>query len=320
MSDKEINKAHLEADKLSRQQFDLTLSGQADNAGVRKVNAADGNRDNPQHSKENKKELMGWEMLQLLQDFENDLSDMLDRLRELREEMDKLGNRINKGKAALESGNMDSITFHLMSEYNYAQDKIDGMSDEQKTEALENHMNEDELTYDQLKSEYTRIDQAIQEKLNSETFQMLSKEDQERLKREYEEESQAEIVKIDAKAGHLDRERAMTEVRIENNGNSSLLSSVVDTKKADEYDVAIEPDEFDDFSAFDEFSSSSFADTLDDGNQFAASAGSITQSFNQVGGANSVSSPSTELNNQNTNEIGEDLTQNGHSMAKGMKL
>lgn len=283
------DQVHKQAEQLSRQQFDLTVNGQAENAGVRKVSAADGNLDNPQDSKENNKE-MGWELLQLIEDFKNDVGDMLDRLKELREEMDKIGNRINKGKAVLESGNMDAITFHLMSEYNYPQDKIDGMSDEQKTEALENHIEEDDLTYDQLKSEYTRIDQAVKEKLNSDTFQMLSKEDQERLKREYETESRAEIAKIDAKAGHLDRERAMTEVRIENNGNSSLFSRVDDIKKTDEYDIAIEPDGFDDFSAFDEFSSSSFADTLDDGNPFAASAGSITQSFNQAGGLGIVTS------------------------------
>ena len=316
MSDVEINKVHKQAEQLSRQQFDLTVNGQAENAGVRKVSAADGNLDNPQDSKEKKKD-MSWELLQLIEDFKNDVGDMLDRLKELREEMDKIGNRINKGKAALESGNMDAITFHLMSEHNYAQDKIDGMSDEQKTEALENHIEEDKLAYDQLKNEYIKVDQALQDKLNSETFQMLSKEDQERLKRIYETESQAEIVKIDAKAGHLDRERAMTEVRIENNGNSSLFSSVDDTKKADEYDIAIETDGFDDFSAFDEFSSSSFADTLDDGNQFAASAGSITQSFNQAGGMTTVNS-SADL----TGELkqSEEATYSGQSMTKGMKL
>ncbi|KYG77519.1 MULTISPECIES: hypothetical protein [Roseivirga] len=314
MSDVEINKVHKQAEHLSRQQFDLTVNGQAENAGVRKVNAADGNLDNQQDSKEKKKD-MSWELLQLIQDFKNDVGDMLDRLKEIREEMDKVGNRINKGKAALESGSMDAITFQLMSEHNYSQEKIDGMSDDQKTEALENHIEEDKLTYDQLKNEYIKVDQALQDKLNSDTFQMLSKEDQERLKREYETASQAEIVRIDAKAGHLDVENAKADAREVTGWDSSVLSKATDSmalSEGEEFEA-----EFEDFSAFDEFSSSSFADTLDDGNQFAASAGSITQSFNQAGGMTTMTSD-VDL----TGELkqSEDATYSGQSMTKGMKL
>lgn len=314
MSDVEINKVHKQAEQLSKQQFDLTVNGQAENAGVRKVNAADGNLDNQQDSKEKKKD-MSWELLQLIQDFKNDVGDMLDRLKELREEMDKVGNRINKGKAALESGNMDVITFQLMSEHNYSREKIDGMSDEQKTEALENHIEEDKLTYDQLKEKYIKVDQALQDKLNSDTFQALSKEDQERLKSEYEAESQAEIVRIDAKAEHLDVENAKADAREAMDWDSAVLSKSTDIDKLNEGNML--EGEFDDFSAFDEFSSSSFADTLDDGNQFAASAGSITQSFNQAGGFGTVNS-SVDL----TGELdqSEDATFSGQSMTKGMKL
>lgn len=314
MSDVEINKVHKQAEHLSRQQFDLTVNGQAENAGVRKVNAADGNLDNQQDSKEKKKD-MSWELLQLIQDFKNDVGDMLDRLKEIREEMDKVGNRINKGKAALESGSMDAITFQLMSEHNYSQEKIDGMSDDQKTEALENHIEEDKLTYDQLKNEYIKVDQALQDKLNSATFQMLSKEDQERLKSEYEAESQAEIVRIDAKAEHLDVENAKADAREAMGWDSTVLSKSTDIDKLNEGNML--EGEFDDFSAFDEFSSSSFADTLDDGNQFAASAGSITQSFNQAGGMTTMTSD-VDL----TGELkqSEDATYSGQSMTKGMKL
>lgn len=317
MSDVEIDKVHKQAEQLSKQQFDLTVNGQAENAGVRKVNAADGNLDNQQDSKEKKKD-MSWELLQLIEDFKNDVGDMLDRLKELREEMDKVGNRINKGKAALESGNMDAITFQLMSEHNYSQDKIDGMSDEQKTEALENHIEEDKLTYDQLKEQYIKVDQALQDKLNSDTFKMLSKEDQERLKREYEEQSQAEIVRIDAKAEHLDVENAKADVREEKIGwNSKVFENSIAQVSNNEYDDIPEPESFEDFSAFDEFPSSSFADTLDDGNQFAASAGSITQSFNQAGGLTTMTS-----NIDLTGELkqSEDATYSGQSMTKGMKL
>ena len=155
----------------------------------------------------------------------------------------------------------------------------------------------------------------MQDKLNSATFQMLSKEDQERLKSEYEAESQAEIVRIDAKAEHLDVENAKADAREAMGWDSTVLSKSTDIDKLNEGNML--EGEFDDFSAFDEFSSSSFADTLDDGNQFAASAGSITQSFNQAGGLGTVTS-SVDL----TGELNqsEDATFSGQSMTKGMKL
>ena len=97
--------------------------------------------------------------------------------------------------------------------------------------------------------------------------------------------------------------------------DSTVLSKSTDIDKLNEGNML--EGEFDDFSAFDEFSSSSFADTLDDGNQFAASAGSITQSFNQAGGLGTVTS-SVDL----TGELNqsEDATFSGQSMTKGMKL
>ena len=319
MSSNDINKAQQEADKLNRQQFDLTLNGQAENAGIREVSsAADGNANDTLDSKE-KKQKMSWEMLQLITDFENDIGDMPDNLKDLRDEMNRVGNRINKDRAALEGGNMDAITFQLMSEHDYSQGKIDGMNDWQKTEALRGHLESDVLTFGQLKEQYIKEEQALQQKLNSDEFHALPQEAQERMKELYKAESQARIVEIDARADHLDRERAMTEVRVENDGNSSLFSGVDDTKKADEYSMATEPGGFDDFAAFDEFSSvsSSFADTLDEDNQFSPSAGSITQSFNQAGGLEGKAPDNTVTEEL---ERVQDATYNGQSFNKGMNF
>jgi hypothetical protein len=129
VSDKEINKVHLEAEQDNRHRFDLTLKGEADNAGVRSVGSAADGQAALAESKEQKKqkELMDLLYIQGLQDQMGDLlDDIKDKMDEYRQSRDRQ-KRMNN---CVQDGDFATLRLIFIEDYHMDADEVDAMSPE----------------------------------------------------------------------------------------------------------------------------------------------------------------------------------------------
>lgn len=142
MSDKEINKAHLEAEKLGRQQFDLTLKGEAESAGVRSVSAAEGQSIHTD-SKEQKRQREAETILFLdeMERLEQEARQHLDNMRNIQGRMDDIldqrghdighakaqSNKLNNYIEAFKNKDVDQMTEFMLASGLYDKEEIDAM-------------------------------------------------------------------------------------------------------------------------------------------------------------------------------------------------
>lgn len=129
MSDKEINKVHLEAEQDNRHRFDLTLKGEADNAGVRSVGSAADGQAAFAESKEQKKqkELMDLLYIQGLQkQMGNILDDIKDKMDEYRQSRDRQ-KRMNN---CVQDGDFATLRLIFIEDYHMDAGEVDAMSPE----------------------------------------------------------------------------------------------------------------------------------------------------------------------------------------------
>lgn len=133
MSDKEINKVHLEAEQDNRHRFDLTLKGEADNAGVRSVGSAADGQAALAESKEQKKqkELMDLLYIQGLQakmgDILDDIKDKMDEYRQSRDRQKRMNNCVQDGDFA-------TLRLIFIEDYHMDADEVNAMNPEELIE------------------------------------------------------------------------------------------------------------------------------------------------------------------------------------------
>ncbi|WP_339608498.1 hypothetical protein [uncultured Roseivirga sp.] len=183
MSDKEINKAHLEAEKLSRQQFDLTLKGEAESAGVRSVSAAEGQSIHAD-SKEQKRQKEAETILFLdqMQRLEQEARQHLDNMRNIQGRMDDIldqrdqeiglaktqSNKLNNYIEAFKNKDVDQMQEFMIASGLYDQEEISAM--------MENgsFLHEYGQFIDDAISEYDKILQRLDE--GKQKFEQLEEE------------------------------------------------------------------------------------------------------------------------------------------------
>ena len=183
MSDKEINKAHLEAEKLGRQQFDLTLKGEAESAGVRSVSAAEGQSIHTD-SKEQKRQKEAETILFLdeMQRLEQEARQHLDNMRNIQGQMADIldqrdqdiaqaktqSNKLNNYIEAFKNKDVDQMQEFMIASGLYDQEEISAM--------MENgsFLHEYEQFVDNAISEYDKILQRLDE--GKQKFEQLEEE------------------------------------------------------------------------------------------------------------------------------------------------
>ena len=133
MSSNDINKAQQEADKLSRQQFDLTLNGQAENAGIREVSsAADGSTSN-EESKEQRKQKVLMDLL-YIQGLQDQMGNLLDDIKGKMDEYRQSRDRQKRMNNSVENGDFDTLRTIFINDYHMDADQVDAMSPEELME------------------------------------------------------------------------------------------------------------------------------------------------------------------------------------------
>lgn len=183
MSDKEINKVHLEAEKLGRQQFDLTLKGEAESTGVRSVSAAEGQSIHTD-SKEQKRQKEAETILFLdeMQRLEQEARQHLDNMRNIQGQMADIldqrdqdighvktqSNKLNNYIEAFKNKDVDQMQAFMITSGLYDQEEISAM--------MENgsFLYEYEQFVENAISEYDKILQRLDE--GKQKFEQLEEE------------------------------------------------------------------------------------------------------------------------------------------------
>ena len=129
MSDKEINKVHLEAERDNRHRFDLTLKGEADNAGVRSVGSAADGQAALAESKEQKKQKELMDLL-YIQGLQNQMGDILGDIKEKMDEYRQSRDRQKRMNGSVENGDFDTLRVIFINDYHMDADEVHAMSRE----------------------------------------------------------------------------------------------------------------------------------------------------------------------------------------------
>lgn len=287
MPDEEIKKVHLEAEIEDRHLFDLTLKGEAENAGVRQVNAADGQTDK-KISEERKKDKAFIELLHM-QQFEKELNELFDRLGEVLDKAEESLGKIKRLEHLKDNFNMADAQILLMNDHNI---DVSGKSEEEVKAIVDDTLGREKLTFESYMEEAKRIDRELKDRMDSPEFQNLGSEAQEQHKSKLLNDYSGRLDSLEKQAladGVTQEKIYLAHEEVRGLSASELIENMVSKGIENVHSQALSN------------STGSFAGTLEN-DPFAETA-SLTDPFNSVASNMGIKEPVTGLTNEKELEI-----------------
>ncbi len=216
--------------------FNYSMKGDIGDVGRIVTNASQEHRSERFLQEKRKKEGRHLSELLHMQQLEKELDGMLERMEQILVDLKKLEISMTKGKGALNSDNLEDKTLYLQEYQGYTAEELEGKSQEELNELIENEIGEDLKTYEQLKDEYITL---------SKKYETKVKENPD-LKEEYEQEV-AEI-KVNVEKINRSFMRLQEDAGRELTGKNHLVDDLrIKNESQDKYQISsnvIEDDPF----------------------------------------------------------------------------